>query len=269
MIEPDSHAVSQLEVGRELGDGRRLADARRAHEGDDPARADDGPDRRGNRDAELDRIAERRPNRVGMIELIRLEVLGDVPHQPASQDLGNIGLDQLRVGRNQRAGKLGEQVVDVSALAQGLDHRVQPAELLADPRLQGRPTLRCATWSAGPGRLATSSSGGHRVGRDHLDQRLGPETKEPPAADLARRQDQGVAAQVPPHSRQGLLHRLGAVGFRSHQHCLFSTLFSLVWASDLAFMRRPPWWRRWSRPRAPPRQRCPGSRRGVSRGISR
>ena len=70
-----------------------------------------------------------------MIELIGLEVLGDVPHQPASQDLRNVGLDQLRVGRNQRAGKFGQQVVDVSVAAQGLDHRVQPAELFAEPRL--------------------------------------------------------------------------------------------------------------------------------------
>ena len=87
---------------------------------------------------------KRRANRLGMIELIGLEALGDVPHQPAGQHLRDVGLDQLRVGRHQRAGQVGQQVVDVSVAAQGLDHRVQPAELLAEPRLQGRRRRRPA-----------------------------------------------------------------------------------------------------------------------------
>ena len=117
-----------------------------------------------------------------MIELIGLEVVGDVPHQSASQDLRNVGLDQLRVGRNQGAGKVGEQVVDVSAAAQGLDHRVQPAELFADPRLQGGRRVRGRSRPTGPGRLVTSRLRRHRVGRDDLDQRLRTQTKEPAAA---------------------------------------------------------------------------------------
>ena len=53
----------------------------------------------------------------------------------------------------------------------------------------------------------------------------GPRPKSRLPRDLARRQDQGVAAQVPAHSRQGLLHRLGAVGFRSHQRLSYLTDF--------------------------------------------
>ena len=40
--QPDPHAVSQLEIGRKLGDGRGLADARRSHQGHDPAGTGDG-----------------------------------------------------------------------------------------------------------------------------------------------------------------------------------------------------------------------------------
>ncbi len=128
-----------------------------------------------------------------MIELIGLEVLGDVPHQPAGQDLRNVGLDQLRVGRNQRAREVGQQVVDVSVAAQGLDHRVQPAELLADPRLQGRRPCGWRTGANGPGRLVTSSSDGIVSVAMTSTSARGP-SQRAGAADLARRQDHGVAA---------------------------------------------------------------------------
>ena len=55
----------------------------------------------------------------GVIELVGLEVLGDVPDQPARQDLGDVGLDQLRVGRHQLAGEVGQQVVDAAAAGSG------------------------------------------------------------------------------------------------------------------------------------------------------
>ena len=168
-----------------------------------------------------------------MIELIGLERLGDVPHQPAGQDLRHVGLDQLGVGRNQRAGKVGQQVVDLAVAAQGLDHRVQPAELLAEPRVQGRLTWP-STGTAGdrsrgraggldlrPRPARDRRIGRHGVGGRDLDQRPRTQAEQPAAPDLARRQDHGVAAQVPAHPRQGLLHRLGAVGFRSHQPCLY------------------------------------------------
>ena len=102
--------------------------------------------------------------------------------------------------------------------AQGLDHRVQPAELFAEPAPAGRRRARLAIASPATGRggdrRARAASAG--IGRGDLDHGPGPKTEEPPAADLARCQDHGVAAQVPAHARQRLLHRLGPVGFRSH-----------------------------------------------------
>ena len=109
-------------------------------QGDDPPRAGDRRDRRGDRDARLDRVAEGGADRLGPVELVGLEALGDVPDQPAGQDLGHVGLEQLGVGRHQRAGQVGQQVVDPAVPAQVLDHRVQPAELLAELRVQGRST---------------------------------------------------------------------------------------------------------------------------------
>ena len=152
-----------------------------------------------------------------MIELIGLEVLGDVPHQSASQDLRNVGLDQLRVGRNQCAREVGEQVVDVSAACS----RSRPSRAAGRVVRQPAPAtpadageLAVAADRAGPP-VTSCSEGIVSVAMTSTSAR-GPETKEPPPPDFARGQDQGVAAQVPPHSRQGLLHRLGAVGFRSH-----------------------------------------------------
>ena len=122
--------------------------------------------------------------------------------------------------------------------AQGLDHRVQPAELLAEPRLQGRRRAGRRR-DAGDRRragidavLATSTSDGHAIGGRDLDQRARPQAEEPAAPDLARRQDHGVAAQVPPHARQGLLHRLGPVGFRSHRHGVLSPRVRSLLESD-------------------------------------
>ena len=160
--------------------------------------------------------AERRPDRLDVIELVGLEGLGDVPDQPAGQDLGDVRLDQLRVGRHQLGGEIGQQVVDPAVAAERLDHRVQPAELLAEPRLQGRrgPAAQAGGADrAGPSRDSLASDGMRSVAVTSTTER-GPQAEEPTAPDLARRQDHGVAAEVPPHPREGLLHRPGPVGSR-------------------------------------------------------
>ena len=61
-----------------------------------------------------------------------------MPHQPPRQHLGDLGLHQPRIRRNQLAGKVGQQVIDPALAAQRLDHRVQPAELLSELGLEHR-----------------------------------------------------------------------------------------------------------------------------------
>ena len=64
-----------------------------------------------------------------------------MPDQPPRQHLGHLGFEQLGVRRHQRAGQVGQEMVDPAVPAQVLDHRVQPAELLAELRVQ-RPVRR-------------------------------------------------------------------------------------------------------------------------------
>ena len=117
----------------------------------------------------------------------------------------------------------------------------------------------------------------HAVSGRDLDHRPRAKAEEPATPDFTRRQDHGIAAQVPAHSRQGLLHRLGPVGFRSHRPCFLSitavrtakllTSDGLARSSDFQSGRRlsgsyewPPSWCRWSPARAPLQPRCPGPR---------
>ena len=136
MTSPGRKPCVELEVRGELGDRGRLADPRRSHEGDDAARAGHGGDRRRDRHARFDRLAKASRTRLGPMNLVGLELLGHVPHQPAGQHLGHVGFEQLGVHRHERRGEFGEQVVDPSGAAQRLDHRVQPAELLAEAGVQ-------------------------------------------------------------------------------------------------------------------------------------
>ena len=99
--QPRPEAVSQLEVGRELGHRRRLADAGRPDQRHHPPRARHRRDRRGRRHARLDRVAQRLADASASVRLVGLEPLGDVPDQPAGQDLGHIGFEKLRVRRHQ------------------------------------------------------------------------------------------------------------------------------------------------------------------------
>jgi hypothetical protein len=99
---------------------------------DDPASPGDGGDRRGDLDGRLDRLAERIADIERVADLVGLEPLGDVADQPPRQGLGDLGLEQAGVGRHQFARQVGQQVVEPAVLAQILDHRVEPAELLAE-----------------------------------------------------------------------------------------------------------------------------------------
>ena len=131
-------AVGELEIGGELGHGGRLADPRRADQGHHPARAGDGGDRRRDRHARLDRVAQRLADQCGTAQVARLQVLGDVAEQPPRQRLGNFSLQQLGIRRHKFARQVGEQVVDPPGPAQPFDQRVQSAQTLVELQMEGR-----------------------------------------------------------------------------------------------------------------------------------
>jgi hypothetical protein len=80
-------------------------------------------------------------------------------------------------------------MVDMTILAQGLDHRVQLSELLAHPRLQdGRRGRRRLGHDARARARAASQTLFRRdlAGGDDLDNRSRTKPEEPPPPDLAR-----------------------------------------------------------------------------------
>ena len=128
-----------------------------------------------------------------MRQLIGLELVGNELHQSPAKHLGHVGLDQLRVGRHQRARQVRKQVIDVTVPAQVLDHRVQPPELFAETA----PASPRSAVASGVGIDVIDPGGtaaflscrhvrGHRVAGRDLDHGTRAQTEEPPPPHLAR-----------------------------------------------------------------------------------
>ena len=103
----DAQPLRELEAGGELGHGRGLADARGADQRDDPSAARHRGDWGRDREARFDGRERREPDRLGVAQILGFQPIGDRGDQPTGVILGDVGLQEVGIGRDQVGGNVG------------------------------------------------------------------------------------------------------------------------------------------------------------------